>query len=171
MKHRVYYAITFDDATIHQIASFQNELIERSAELKAVPHNCFHMTLAFIGEVQEERLDLLRSIRREISFHPFTFQLTQTGSFPDRKNSRLYYLTSANDQPLYKLQQQLTDALKKHQIPFHDKEYLPHVTLARKTLLTAPLPMPSPITVSVNSFHLLESVPYQNTRIGIIIDD
>lgn len=169
MKHRVYYAITFDAKTIDQLTRYTDIIKETASQCKITPAACLHMTLAFIGETEE--LDLLKSIRQEMTFSPFSFDIDHIGAFDDAKGSHLYFAATSHDDELYALQKQLTDQLKARQISFHDRLYLPHITLSRKTLLKQPLPAFPTIHVAVSSFHLLESVPYQNTRIGIIIDD
>lgn len=169
MTHRVYYALTFDQKTTEALLTVRRQFVEATESCKPIPENSMHMTLAFLGEV-EDALDELRKIRESIRFDPFTFMLSTLGFFPDKKDSRLYYLTSSSDNALYALQKQLTDALKHHQIAFHDRCFLPHLTLARKTILAHEPVLSLPIQVTVKDFHLLESIPYQNTRIGIIID-
>lgn len=169
MKHRVYYAITFDAKTIDQLVRYTDIIKESASQRKITPAACLHMTLAFIGETED--ISILRSIRQKITFKPFAFDIDHIGAFDDAKGSHLYFAATSHDEALYALQKQLTDQLKAQQIRFHDRRYLPHITLSRKTLLNQPLPAFPAIHVSVSSFHLLESVPYQNTRIGIIIDD
>lgn len=170
MKHRVYYAITFDSNVIDQLTDCTSLIRETASQSKITPPDCLHLTLAFIGETESDDLALLKDIRRTITFTPFSFDIDHIASFDDAKGSRLYYAGTSHDADLYALQKQLTDRLKAHQLRFHDRPYLPHITLCRKTIISS-LPVLSPIHVTVSSFHLLESVPYQNTRIGIIIDD
>ncbi len=170
MEHRVYYAVTFNEEETKALIKLRSEFIKACSEGKPIPKNSMHMTLAFLGNVGDEDLSLLRLIRESISFEPFTFQLSKLGYFPDQKDSRLYYLTSSQDEALYALQKALTDALKKHQVAFHDRQFLPHLTLSRKTILKEEPQLSLPLTLTVSSFHLLESIPYENTRIGINID-
>ncbi len=127
------------------------------------------MTLAFIGEV-EDPISFTK-IRDEISFTPFTMTLSYLSYFPDRKNSKLYWLGIDPCEEVIDLQKRLTDLLKVNHLPFHDKPFLPHISLSRKTLRDSPLIIDDllPITVKIDTLYLMESIPYKNTRIGIPI--
>lgn len=163
---RVYYALTFNQEATHKIITNVNRLKEHALQMKPIPENSIHMTMAFLGEVEESLIDELLEIRDEISFEPFCFNLDYLDSFPDR-NSRLYYLSTTHAQELYALQSTLVQKLYQHKIAFHDKQFLPHVTLSRKTILKEPTDLILPISCTITSLELLESIPYKQTRIGI----
>ncbi len=168
---RIYFALTFSQEEEASLLQYRSQLIECASSLKPIPENSLHMTLAFIGESDEDTVTAMRSILSEITFKPFTFTVSGLDYVPERQGKRLYYLTTSHDEGLYALQKQLTDRLKAHKQPFHDKAFLPHMTLARKTVLHKEPKFPIDCTLHVSSIHLLESIPYENTRIGIIIDN
>lgn len=169
MFKRIYFALTFSNEETNTLLTYRQALIACAKEIKPIPENSMHMTLAFIGEVNDEMVKSMQEVRRLVHFEPFTFKIDQIGYFPER-DKRLYYLTSSNDQALYELQKQLTDVLKARQLPFHDKAFLPHLTLGRKVILKNEPDFPIDLTIHVSEFHLLESIPYKNTRIGRLID-
>lgn len=163
---RVYYALTFDQEATNKIITNVNILKDNALQIKPIPENSIHMTMAFLGEVEESMIDELLEIRDEINFEPFSFNLDYLDSFPDR-NSRLYYLGTNQSEELYVLQKSLVKKLYQHKIAFHDRQFLPHVTLSRKTVLKKEPKMLLPINCTITSLELLESIPYKETRIGI----
>lgn len=163
---RVYYALTFDQEANHKIITNVNILKDNALQIKPIPENSIHMTMAFLGEVDESLVEELLEIRDAISFESFCFNLDYLDSFPDR-NSRLYYLGTTKSSELYALQKKLVQKLYQHKIAFHDRQFLPHVTLSRKTVLKENVEMILPIHCTITSLELLESIPYQETRIGI----
>lgn len=165
---RLYYALTFSQEATNKIITNVNILKDNALQIKPIPENSIHMTMAFLGEVEESKIDELLQIRDEISFAPFSFNLDYLDSFPDR-NSRLYYLGTTRSEELYALQKTLVQKLYQHRIAFHDRQFLPHVTLSRKTVIKEETQMILPINCTITSLELLESIPYKDTRIGISV--
>ena len=134
---RLYYALTFSQEATNKIITNVNILKDNALQIKPI-----------LGEVEESMIDELLEIRDEISFEPFSFNLDYLDSFPDR-NSRLYYLGTNQSEELYALQKSLVKKLYQHKIAFHDRQFLPHVTLSRKTVLKKEPKMLLPINCTI----------------------
>lgn len=90
----------------------------------------WHLTLAFLGEVDEGRLpELQRRLARVATRHvPLTLQLTGAGRFGDRV---LYTKVCGDREPLRHLADAAAAAARRTGVPVEDRPYRPHLTLAR----------------------------------------
>lgn len=84
-----------------------------------------HLTLKFLGEINEEKLKKVIAALNEVRFSSFTLSTTKIGSFP-----RVLWLGVKLTKALAQLQQDVARAVR----PFttHDpRAYKPHITIAR----------------------------------------
>jgi 2'-5' RNA ligase len=90
----------------------------------------WHLTLAFLGEVDEGRLpELQRRLARVATRHaPLSLQFTGAARFGDRV---LYTRVSGDREPLRRLAAAAAAAARRTGLPVEERPYRPHVTLAR----------------------------------------
>lgn len=92
------------------------------------PEN-FHITLGFLGDVEESRLEDLYEILAAIGGAPFSLTLSGTGSF----GSKVPKLLWAGLEPapaLEALQKKIAGRLVRGGFPAEARKFSPHVTLA-----------------------------------------
>ncbi len=122
-------------------AALRREIVERAARLRDrlprarwVGEEALHLTLVFLGEVDEARLPALAqagaaSLAGE---RPLRLRVGEAGSFPPGRPARVVWLAVEADRDLGALQRQLAvtcaDAAG---VDSDDKPYHPHLTLAR----------------------------------------
>lgn len=90
----------------------------------------FHITLLFLGDIKSDRVSELESFTRGIRFNPFTIELNQIGFF--RQSDIAWCGTSQFSDELNSLVQTIrtgSPVLPKKAV---QKNFVPHVTLARK---------------------------------------
>ncbi|RLG40976.1 MAG: RNA 2',3'-cyclic phosphodiesterase, partial [Thermoproteota archaeon] len=78
MRIRGFIAIDVEDAGIvSKISEIQETLVASKARLKRVETENLHFTLKFLGEVEEERLELVKSTMNDVleNFNPFSMHL------------------------------------------------------------------------------------------------
>ena len=100
-----------------------------------VDHSLLHVTLAFLGEQPEERLEALEAVGREAGTgsHAGVLRVGGPGHFGSRRAPRVLYVDIAGDvAALTTLQANLTEHLKAHGFPTEDRPYRAHITLARR---------------------------------------
>lgn len=51
----------------------------------------FHLTLKFLGEVQDSKVDEIKHALETIKFDPFDVSLEGVGAFPDKRNPRVVW--------------------------------------------------------------------------------
>lgn len=92
-----------------------------------------HVTLAFIGNVPEERLPAAIAAANEAAAptHAFTLRLGTLGRFPERGNPHVVWLGFEDPAPLVELAERTRSALAAHDVRFDEKPFRPHLTLAR----------------------------------------
>jgi len=86
-----------------------------------------HMTLAFVGEWQEDITPVLPQVSR-----PFPVALSHLGIFPEAK---VIWAGVEASEALDCLARRVRDNLSGHGIPFDPRAFNPHITLARKPLV------------------------------------
>ena len=95
-----------------------------------------HLTLAFLGEIEGERVDNLKIIMDEIEAEPFKLELSNLGAFNRKGSSEsLYWCGIKDNKTLYNVQEKLSAMLKENDFYLDDKPFKPHITLARRCVL------------------------------------
>ena len=95
-----------------------------------------HLTLAFLGETPEDRVDALRGVIDEAArgVAPFRLELAGLGAFPSARRPRVLWVGLAGDlTELARLHAALSDRLADAGFRVEEREFRPHVTLGRST--------------------------------------
>jgi 2'-5' RNA ligase len=117
-----------------EIASAAAALLPDLPGLRSVRPELLHITLAFIGQAGDERLaDVLAACAEAASPHvPFTVTLDRAGRFPDTGAPRVAWLGMGEGATeSASLAAAIRRALAARGVPFDDKPFRAHVTLAR----------------------------------------
>lgn len=107
---------------------------EIAPEAKWVKPENFHFTLRFLGDLPEERLDLLmrsvaESVRGEAAFD---LTLTGLGAFPSSRKPRVLWVgTDVGGEALGRLARLVETKLRSERFGRADKKFSPHLTVAR----------------------------------------
>lgn len=107
-----------------------------------------HLTLAFLGEVQPDRVPAVaRALTDATRGTPaLNLEATGLGAFPDSRRARVVWSGVEGDlDRLASLQKRLTEALRTEGFDLDDRPFRPHITLAR---LRVPQPLPSNLDLS-----------------------
>jgi 2'-5' RNA ligase len=145
-------------------SSLAPELTALHPDLRWTPPQNWHLTLAFLGEVPERRMeDLGQRLARAAARHaPLSLRLHGSGHF----GSRVLFVGVAGDvDPLRRLAASVSAAARRAKLSVDDRPYRPHLTLAR-VRGTAPLVELSDALASyagpawrVDQIELMESRP------------
>ena len=126
---RAFIAIEIPSEVKKIFLEVQNQLDKDKAKLKITRD--FHLTLKFLGEVDETKVEEIKKKLSEIKFDSFETSLTNIGVFPEEDYIRVIWI--GLDDPknaIKKLQQEIDEKLQK--LGFKkDERFHPHVTLAR----------------------------------------
>jgi 2'-5' RNA ligase len=153
-RHRVFFALWPDDSTRSAISRATREAV-RSSGGRPIAKDRLHLTVAFLGELTGQGLDVARAVP-PISVGGFELTLDALGIWPE---SKILWLAPTNPpEALGDLEAQLWDRLVARGFHGEERTYRPHVTLARRARpVDAPV---TPITWGVQDLALVESFPY-----------
>jgi len=93
------------------------------------PEN-YHLTLRFVGDIEEPDADDFVEALSAVSVEPFSLRLSGVGSFGGRK-PRALWAGVEDCEPLMRLQRAHERAARQAGLPPETRNFAPHVTLAR----------------------------------------
>lgn len=98
--------------------------------VKAVEKENLHITLKFLGEVNEARVPAISEALKKVAFEPFKIYLKGFGFFPNERYARVAWIgIREGEEELRKLAEGVNSALKK--VGFKPESFTAHVTIAR----------------------------------------
>lgn len=152
---RLFFALWPDDATREALVRVQRQLA--AAGGRATHALDLHITLAFLGQVADDRLDCVYAAAERVCVPPLTLTLDRQGVWP---GPRVAWVGPASfPETLTRLVDQLWQGLTDCGFTPEARAYRPHVTLLRKAPRMPPAELAEPIPWGVDAFVLAESVP------------
>jgi len=126
--HRLFFALWPSDSLRDQLASEVAPVLSH-ARARPIPPQNFHITLAFLGAVQARRLPSVMDAASQVEEGAVHLRLEQLEAWP---GSHVLCVTPARCEPLHRLVEQLRINLLAHHLEPDQKDFRPHVTLARE---------------------------------------
>ena len=124
---RLFVAINFDSGTKQKLLDIQAALKYQTQGSFTRPEN-LHLTLVFLGEVDEKRVPDAERAIAALSLKPVGLVFSGTGSF----GGGVYYVGFEPSPGLIGLQSELEAKLRAERFAIENRAFIPHVTLARK---------------------------------------
>lgn len=128
---RLFFGLPFPHQARRDFLLAQKPLVQHSLRGNFTSAANFHLTLTFLGEVEEARLPTLFTLLQEVKHPPFDLLFTRLDHF----DGGIWYLAPAPCPPLLTLEKDLTAALRREGFPLPHRPYIPHLTLGRKVVL------------------------------------
>lgn len=131
---RTFIAIELNEETHSELSSLLSALKESDADVKWVAPEVIHLTLKFLGYIDDVKIKEVQKILDEIikNFKPFVLSLKGIGAFPKLDYPRVVWVgVDAGKNETSQLAKELEDRLEKIGIPKEDREFHPHITLGR----------------------------------------
>jgi 2'-5' RNA ligase len=164
---RLFVALELPSEVRENLAALLEKLRAISQEPKWVRPENLHVTLKFLGEVAEAEIDAIRTALGKVrSEQPVTLAFRGLGFFPDAKRPRVFWAGIDASPNLKKLAVDLEGAMERCGIPREQREFSPHLTLARFESRRLPEKLRAVIaenmqrdfgTLRTNEFHLIQS--------------
>jgi len=134
MLKRVFVAINLPEEIKEKLLKFQETFSELPA--KWIKKESLHLTLVFLGYLKDFHLEKVKEIVKKLGegFSPFFVSLKRVCYGPSRISPpRLVWVELEKNENLENLVKKLQEKLKENKIPFvvEEREFLPHITLAR----------------------------------------
>jgi 2'-5' RNA ligase len=131
---RAFIAIELSPEIKEALARLVKDLQEEGIQGRWVPPSNIHLTLRFLGNIQDEQVGDIERLMEEAAkgFHPFTVSLEGLGAFPHAARPRVLWVGVVEGKdPLSRLQERLERGLASMGFPPEEKAFKPHLTLAR----------------------------------------
>ena len=155
-KWRLFFAIWPSETERTALASWQ-PLLHKLCDGRVMRPATLHVTLVFLGEVAESRLEALQLAAREVDFQRFDLELVEARYWGH--NHIVYAAPEIIPSQHTTLVNELESKLHNHCFKFERRPYKPHVTLLRNAQWSdAPLPRQSKICWQVSDFVLVQSL-------------
>lgn len=107
-------------------------LVDQKTNLKWESSEKVHLTLKFIGEVEEGILaDLKENLRFINEYRRFEFRITKFDFFYRDNEPKILWAGLETDERIYKLVYNLNQTLSRFSVPVEDRKFKPHLTLLR----------------------------------------
>jgi 2'-5' RNA ligase len=126
-------AVDIDNPKVlDELQKLQTILIGSRSDLKAVERENIHITLKFLGDINESLLEETKSVVTTLRFSPFLINLSEIGAFPNLGRPRIIWAgISEGENELSKIFRELEDALDVLGFNRERRRFSPHVTIAR----------------------------------------
>ena len=130
---RLFIAINFDQETKDKLLQVQNRLKKLGRGNFSREEN-LHLTLAFLGEVPEDRLEDVKAAMDQVKFPQLELTFHDVGYFVSgrEKPSQLWKISLKYSRKLEKVHDELIASLRKAGFSPDAKSFKPRVTLARE---------------------------------------
>ncbi|CAM4233413.1 RNA 2',3'-cyclic phosphodiesterase [Lederbergia lenta] len=94
----------------------------------------YHITLAFLGQANEEQLHEACKLSENAlaSIFTFSFELSKVGVFGLPKTPRILWMGTKESNPLDEVQKRVSLACTQAKFKLDERPFIPHITLARK---------------------------------------
>lgn len=125
--------ISVDIEASQAIRDLCEELRASGASLKVVNPDIVHITLKFLGQVDESSVQDIVSVMRESvdGVSSFDMKLHGTGAFPNMNRIRVVWVGIPNPGPLVHIAEMIDEGLSTLGFEREKREFSPHLTVAR----------------------------------------
>ena len=126
--------ISIDIPVTDGIAAILDEM-KRTDNIRPAPKEQIHLTLKFLGDQDERKVEgLCSSLKDALSgTGPFDVTVEGVGAFPDMKHPKVIWLGVKEPDPLIELAYRADSVVKRMKMKADDKRFSPHITVGRVT--------------------------------------
>ncbi|MBU2496731.1 MAG: RNA 2',3'-cyclic phosphodiesterase [Nanoarchaeota archaeon] len=127
---RCFISIDVPENLREELIKIQEQLKMQDLNAKFVEKDNFHLTLKFIGEISDSKIESIKEKLKQVKYRKFKTHFGKLGVFPSENYIRVIWLSLEPEQEFSKIASQINTFL-----PFGDKRFASHVTLARVRMI------------------------------------
>lgn len=131
---RLFISINFNADVKDKIITIENKLKEPALKGNFTRVENLHITLVFLGEVDEKHIKKIELAMNQIAVPPFKLLFNDIGYFK-RNGGDIWWLGAEHHSVLFDLQKKLSMDLQALGFPMEQRKYTPHLTLGREVHL------------------------------------
>jgi RNA 2',3'-cyclic 3'-phosphodiesterase len=155
---RVFIAVDLPNEIRKTLADVQHELRDFSNSVRWVSPDAIHITLKFIGEMPEKRLEEIDDALTGFTWLPFTITVRGVGFFPGTRSPRVFW--AGMEAPTMKdMAEELDTRMERVGFDKEKRAFRPHITLARAR------------DTRIDSSLVAASEPYEHYDFGSFVAD
>jgi RNA 2',3'-cyclic 3'-phosphodiesterase len=125
---RTFVAVNLDQAIRDRIGEAEKDFSMKG--LKLVDPALIHVTMKFLGNVEENRIDEIADALKKVKVPPFTAHIRSIGGFPNARSPRVIWIGAEPGENFTEMNRQVEDVLAG--IGFErEGRFKPHVTIGR----------------------------------------
>lgn len=131
--YRTFIALPTSAEIQDKMALIQSDLKQTRADVKWDAPNKFHITLKFLGNVEQNKLENLYLVIGNAIKEKSVFEIVynSVGVFPNLNNPRVIWIGAEPNQKLMDLQFNIEQACVEIGFPKEERAFYPHITLGR----------------------------------------
>ena len=127
---RVFIAVDLPIEIRNALAEIQRELRPITHTVRWVAPESIHITLKFIGEAPETRLDEIHGALTGLTWKPFTVTVHRVGFFPGNRSPRVFW-AGMEAPTMQGLAEEIDARMERLGFEKEKRAFRPHITLAR----------------------------------------
>jgi 2'-5' RNA ligase len=134
VKLRIFVAVEINDEIRRGLSGLITRLKTTGADVKWVVPENVHITLKFLGYVEDAQVAAVSKLIRKAvaSINSFTVDIKHLGAFPNWKRPRVIFVVAhEKDNNLATIYSRLDDSLTELGIKKEGREFTPHLTVGR----------------------------------------
>jgi 2'-5' RNA ligase len=131
---RLFVAIDIDEEIRRRIAAFIDAMRGAAPLARWQGVGNLHVTLKFLGETPIERVESVKQSLSSVAHAPVEIQFTGCGFFPNARSARVFWAGVESGDALASLASQIDDKISRLGFEREQREFHPHLTLARASL-------------------------------------
>jgi 2'-5' RNA ligase len=131
---RTFIAVELDKQIIEELTRALNLLKETQGDVKWVTPPNAHITLKFLGSVDEQKIDKINKVIQESvsAYRPFSLTMQSLGAFPTLSSPKVIWIGALSEENnLEKLTQTLETKLVSLHFPKEKRDFKSHITIGR----------------------------------------
>ncbi|GGA82616.1 RNA 2',3'-cyclic phosphodiesterase [Ornithinibacillus halotolerans] len=127
-----FIAIPITKELAEEISIWQIDLKEKLAYKNWPYQDDLHITLKFLGEVEDKKLERLRNELKSVQYHDFSITIGSIGTFGKDDRPRVLWAGVENTDEVNGLHNKIEEVSASVGFPKENRPYRPHITLAKK---------------------------------------
>jgi 2'-5' RNA ligase len=130
---RSFIAVPTPPPVLQRIAGLITNLQSVSSHVKWERAEKLHITLKFLGSIEESDIQrLIRALGEKLrTLSPFDYAYEGVGAFPDLNHPRVYWVGTSKNLALVQLHTMVEEVTRTFSVANDDRPFHPHVTIGR----------------------------------------
>ena len=150
---RIFIAIDLPNEIRNGLRELQRNLRPLTNSVRWVAPESIHITLKFLGEIPEKRMEHVDSVLAGLTWKPFTVTVRGVGFFPGTRSPRVFW-AGMEAPTMQGLAERLDTRMESVGFEKEKRAFRPHITLARAK------------DTRIDSSLLSGAAPYQEHNFG-----